>query len=246
MSLNPTDLHDIPAETIRIAHAAFPKGNLYLRLRDERGPLYQDEAFAELFPRRGRPAESPGRFALVTIFQLAEGLSDRAAAEAVQSRIDWKYVLGLELTDPGFDASVLTEFRTRLVVCDQARLLFEALLKGLGEAKLVRARGRQRTDSTHVLAAIQALNRLEWIGETLRHALNTLTRVAPEWLREQAEPEWCERYARRVEDSRLPSSRTERYALAETSGREGHRLLQAVYSEAPEWIRHIPAVETLQ
>jgi len=101
MSLIPTDLHEIPAETMRIAHAAFPKGNLYLRLRDELGPLYQDGAFAELFPRRGRPAESPGRLALVTIFQFAEGLSDRAAAEAVQSRIDWQYALGLELTDPG-------------------------------------------------------------------------------------------------------------------------------------------------
>ncbi len=179
MSLIPTDLHEIPAETMRIAHAAFPKGNLYLRLRDELGPLYQDGAFVELFPRRGRPAESPGRLALVSIFQFA----------AVQSRIDWQYALGLELTDPGFDASVLTEFRTRLVACDQARLLFAALLKRLGEAKLVKARGRQRTDSTHVLAALQALNRLECIGETLRHALNTLARVAPEWIGEWAAPE---------------------------------------------------------
>ncbi len=246
MSLIPTDLHEIPAETMRIAHAAFPKGNLYLRLRDELGPLYQDGAFVELFPRRGRPAESPGRLALVSIFQFAEGLSDRAAAEAVQSRIDWQYALGLELTDPGFDASVLTEFRTRLVACDQARLLFAALLKRLGEAKLVKARGRQRTDSTHVLAALQALNRLECIGETLRHALNTLARVAPEWIGERAAPEWFERYGRRFAESRLPSSRTERYTLAETIGRDGHHLLKAVYSEAPDWLRHLPAVDTLR
>jgi transposase len=109
MSLIPTDLQTIPAETRRVAQAAFPKGNLYLRLRDEFGPLYQDQAFATLFPPRGRPAESPGRLALITVFQFAEGLSDRAAAAAVQSRIDWKYALGLELTDAGFDASVLVE-----------------------------------------------------------------------------------------------------------------------------------------
>ena len=111
ISLIPTDLQAIPAETRRIAQAAFPKGNLYLHWRDELGPLYQDEAFASLFSLQGRPAELPGRLALITVFQFAEGLSDRAAAAAVQSRIDWKYALGLELTDAGFDASVLVEFR---------------------------------------------------------------------------------------------------------------------------------------
>src|SRR3954447_19882944 len=184
MSLIPTDLQTIPAETRRVAQAAFPKGNLYLRLRDEFGPLYQEEAFANLFPPRGRPAESPGRLALITIFQFAEGLSDRAAAEAVQSRIDWKYALGLELTDAGFDASVLVEFRARLAASEQARRLFELLLHRLREARLVKARGRQRTDSTHVLAAVQALHRLECVGETLRHALDILAHLAPEWTRQ--------------------------------------------------------------
>jgi transposase len=160
MSLIPTNLQAIPTETRRVAQAAFPKGNLYVRLRDELGPLYQDEAFAQLFPSRGRPAESPGRLALITVFQFAEGLSDRAAAAAVQSRIDWKYALGLELTDAGLDASVLVDFRARLVASEQTRLLFEVLLNRLCEAKLVKARGRQRTDSTHVLAAVQALHGL--------------------------------------------------------------------------------------
>jgi transposase len=246
MSLLPTNLQAIPAETQRVAQAAFPKGNRYLRLRDELGPLYEDEAFADLFPSRGRPAESPGRLALITVFQFAEGLSDRAAAEAVQSRIDWKYVLGLELTDEGFDASVLVEFRARLVASDQAQLLFDLLLARLREAKLVKARGRQRTDSTHVLAAVQALHRLEGVGETLRHALDTLARIAPDWVRAQAEPDWFERYGRRFEDSRLPTARTERYTLAEQIGADGHRLLCAVYEQAPDWMRHLPAVEALR
>ena len=142
MSLIPTNLQAIPAETRRVAQAAFPKGNRYVRLRDELGPLYQDEAFAQLFPSRGRPAESPGRLALITVFQFAEGLSDRAAAAAVQSRIDWKYALGLELTDAGLDVSLLVDFRARLVASEQARLLFEVLLNRLRETKLVKARGR--------------------------------------------------------------------------------------------------------
>jgi len=246
MSLKPAAFNKIPADTLRVARAAFPKGNIYLKVRNELGPIYEDAAFYDLFPTRGRPAESPSRLALVTIFQFAEGLSDRAAADAIRSRIDWKYALGLELTDSGFDASVLAEFRARLVENSQAGVLFETLLERLGEAKLVQARGKQRTDSTHVLAAIDALNRLECVGETMRHALNTLASLAPEWMRAQAEPEWFERYARRFEESRLPASRAERYALAETIGRDGDRLLIAIYGTAPEWVRHVPAVETLR
>jgi transposase len=140
----------------------------------------------------------------------------------------------------------LVEFRTRLVASDQARRLFELLLSRLREAKLVKARGRQRTDSTHVLAAVQALHRLECVGETLRHALDTLARIVPDWLRTQAEPGWFDRYGRRFEDSRLPTARTERYAFAEQIGGDGHRLLRAVFDQAPDWMRHIPAIETLR
>ena len=115
MSVQPQDRRPIPEETPRVARAAFPKGNLYMRLRDELGELYTDSQFTELFAIQGQPAESPGCLALVTVMQFAEGLSDRQAAEAVRARIDWKYALGLELTDPGFDFSVLSEFRMRLL-----------------------------------------------------------------------------------------------------------------------------------
>ena len=105
----------VPEQTARVAKAAFPKGSLCLTLRDELGMPLSDAHFADLFPVKGQPAEAPWRLALVTVLQFAEDLSDRQAAEAVRSRIDWKYLLGLELTDAGFDASVLCEFRTRLV-----------------------------------------------------------------------------------------------------------------------------------
>jgi transposase len=115
MCLHPHDVPSIPDETARVARAAFRKGNLFMRMRDEIGTIYRDEAFATLFPARGKPAEAPWRLALVTVMQYVEGLSDQQTADAVRGRIDWKYTLSLELVDPGFDDSVLSEFRTRLI-----------------------------------------------------------------------------------------------------------------------------------
>src|SRR5262249_55005412 len=153
MSLHPQPLTAVPPETARVCLAAFLKGNVYMRMRDEIGGIYEDGAFAALFSPRGQPAEVPWRLALVTIRQYAEGLPDRQAADAVRSRIDWKYALNLALTDPGFDFSVLCEFRTRLVAGSAEQLLLDAFLKVCREHKLLKGRGRQRTDSTHVVAA---------------------------------------------------------------------------------------------
>ncbi|MFJ1752004.1 transposase, partial [Kitasatospora sp. NPDC088134] len=125
MSMRPAGVGDIPAETVRVARAAFLKGSLAIRLRDELGVLFQDEQFTLLFPARGKPAWSPGRLALVSVLQFAEGLPDRQAATAVRGRIDWKYALGLDLTDPGFDYSVLSEFRARLVDADGGQRIFD-------------------------------------------------------------------------------------------------------------------------
>jgi transposase len=247
MSLHPDPWGPVPEETARVARAAFPKGTLYLHLRDELGPLYDDALFADLFPSRGQPAEAPWRLALVTVLQFAEDLPDRQAAEAVRSRIDWKYLLGLELTDSGFDASVLCEFRARLVAGAAEQRLLDRLLTLARERGLLKPRGRQRTDSTHVLAAIHVLNRLECVGETLRHALNSLAVVAPEWLREQVSADWYERYGSRVDNYRLPKADAEREALAEVIGTDGGRLLEAVWAPtAPPWLRQVPAIDVLR
>jgi len=139
----------------------------------------------------------------VTLLQFAENLSDRRAADAARSRIDWKYLLGLELADPGFDASVLSEFRSRLVSGGAETLLLDTLLALCREQKLLAPRGRQRTDSTHVLGAVRSLNRLGCAIETMRAALNALAAAAPEWLRAHAGPAWVERYAKPADDSRL-------------------------------------------
>ncbi len=237
----------IPMETRMVAQAAFAKGNRYMRMRDVLGELYSDEQFAAIFPERGQPAESPGRLALVTVMQFAEGLSDRQAADAVRARIDWKYALGLALTDTGFHYSVLSEFRTRLITGQAEEQLLNAMLSVFKSQGLLRLRGRQRTDSTHILAAIRVLNRLECVCETLRHTLETLATVAAEWLRSWVPIPWFERYAQRFEDYRLPAGREERYQLAEQSGADGFQLLQAIYkSTTMAWLYEVPAVQILR
>jgi transposase len=226
--LRPQSPPIVPEETRRVARSAFPKGTLCLRIADALGPVYRDGQFAALFPRHGQPAAAPGRLALAVVLQFMENLSDREAADAVRGRIDWKYALGLALTDPGFDHTVLSEFRSRLVADGAELLLLDTLLQRLQEQGLVKARGRQRTDSTHVLAAVRTLNRLERVGETLRAALNEVATVAPGWLQAMAPAAWYERYGRRVENYRLPKTEAAHQDLAATIRADGQQLLSVI------------------
>jgi len=247
MSLHPGPIGEIPAETARVARAAFPKGTVVTRLRDEFSALYEDEDFRQLYPARGQPGLAPWRLALVTVFQFLEHLSDRQAADAVRARIDWKYALGLELTDPGFHFSALAEFRARLVAGGAEHLLLDRMLERFKARGLVKARGKQRTDSTHVLAAVHDLHLLELVAETLRAALDDLAAIVPDRLRTIARPDWFERYGRRVEDYRLPKGRAEREALALAVGADGFALLDALDApEAPAAAREVPMVRTLR
>jgi transposase len=247
MSLKPLAIQPVPAETVRVARAAFPQGNPYLIPRDTLGPIFQDDDFADLFPLGGQPGLPPWRLALVTILQFRENLADRQAAEAVRARIDWKYLLGLELTDPGFDFSALSEFRDRLRTGSAAEHVLDKLLERCRALGLLKARGQQRTDSTHVLAAIRVLNRLELVAETLRAALKPLASVTPDWLQALAPLEWDERYGKRIEDMRLPREQAKRDAYAQTVGQDGCHLLDALdATEAPEGLRELPIISTLR
>lgn len=228
--LRPGRVGEIPAETTRIAKAAFPKGNTIMSLRDVFGSLYKDEDFAALFPKLGQPALAPWRLALVTVFQFLENLTDRQAADAVRGRLDWKYALGLELEDSGFDFSVLSEFRSRLMAGNAEQLLLDKMLAQFTEAGLVKTRGKQRTDSTHVVANIRLMNRTELVGETLRAALNELATVNPGWLRHFAPEAWFARYGKPVGEYRLPKGKTARETYQLQVGEDGFRLLDALDS----------------
>ena len=225
MSMYPQTLGVVPEETARIAQAAYPHGTLVMRLREVLSALYQEEQFADLFATRGRPAEAPWRLAVVTVLQHLEGLTDRQAADAVRGRLDWKYTLGLELSDPGFDYTLLTDFRSRLLAGGAESLLLDGLLALCQERGWLKAGGKQRTDSTHVLASVRALSHLETVGETLRAALEDLAACAPDWLVEHLSSDWLQRYGHRIEQYRLPKEKSRREALAEQIGADGVQIL---------------------
>jgi len=247
MTYSERNRQSIPEETVRIARAVFPKGNAYMRIRDELGELYEDEKFTGLFSKEGQPGEAPGLLAVVSIFQFMEGLSDRQAANAVRSRIDWKYALGLEITDAGFDYSLLSEFRGRLIAGSLEQKLLDELLKLCASKGLLKKRGRQRSDSTHVLGAVRELNRLELLGETLRYALNDVAEIEPEWMRQHAKIDWYQRYAVRFEAARLPSTEAKRSEMALEIGQAGYELLAAAYDHAsPETVRDAKGIEVLR
>jgi transposase len=242
-SLQDAPLAHVPAGTARVARAAFPKGTLAMRVRDVLGGRYTPEDTADRFRARGRPAEAPWRLALVTILQVVDGLSDRRAAEAVRRRVDGKYLLGLELTDPGVACSILSAFRARLLEGQAEQRRLDRLLAIVRDQRRLQARGGQRTDATHVLAAVRSRNRLVLVGETLRQALNRLAVADPDGLPAQVPPAWFDRAGPRVEAGRLPVAAAERQALAEASGADGRDLLTAIRAaDAPAWRREVPAV----
>ncbi|MBF6614999.1 MAG: transposase, partial [Chloroflexi bacterium] len=247
MSLPLHPLEPIPDLTRQIACTSFPKGTLAMHLRDELGSIYQDEQFADLFPKRGRAAEAPWRLALVTVLQAMENLSDRQAAEMVRGRLDWKYALSLPLDDSGFDASILTDFRQRLVDQQAQERLLEPILAVCRTHGWLRAGGTQRVDSTMVLASARRLSSLESVGETLRAALNALAETEPEWLLTVISADWFERYVHRFELQRFPKGTQVQEALREQVGRDGWTVLQAVQRpDAPPSVRSEPLVAVLE
>jgi transposase len=230
-----------------VARAACRRGNPYLRLRDELGPIFCDRDFLPVYANPGHPATSPALLALVTVLQYMEHLSDAQAADAMRTRLDWKYLLGLPLEDEGVDASVLSEFRTRLVAKGREQLLLDRLVTVLRERGLIKERGTQRTDSTRVVGAVRSLNRLELVGETMRFALNTLAIEAPTWLLAHGDPAWATRYHARIAAARLPESAAGRERLAQEIGQDGMTLLAALDApEAPGWLRDLAAIRTLR
>ena len=221
---------------------------LAVLVRDQLGQWLADEDFAVAFGTRGRPGWSPSRLALVTVLQRAENLADRQAAEAARTRIDWQYLLGLPLDDPGFDHTVLAEFRARVAEAGLEQVALDALLARLAAGGLVKAGGKQRTDSTHVVAAVAALNRLELAGESVRAALEALTAAHPAWVEQRiCVPDFARRYGTPMTSWRPPVSQARRDELAIAYARDGYALLEAVYdSSAPAWLREIPAVDVLR
>jgi transposase len=248
MTLHPQLLPPVPEATVAAVQAAFPKGNLYVDLRAEFGMLYDDHLFADLYPPLGRPVEvAPWRLALVMVMQYIEGLTDRQAADAVRRCMDWKYALSLELTDPGFDFTLLHDFRDRLLTHEAAQRLLDTFLLACKARGWIHARGTQRTDSTHILAAVRTLHRFECVLEAMCHALNQLSETAPTWVQRQVPRAWYARYGLRAEQTRLPKDASKREVLARQIGADGYQLLAWVgAADTALGLQELPALEALR
>jgi len=220
---------------------------MYVTMREELGSIFENEDFADLYPRVGQYGIAPWQLALVTVMQFVEDLSDREAADAVRGRIDWKYALSLELTDAGFDFSVLSEFRSRLLQGRADTRLLEKIVSVCKAHNLLKTDGKQRTDATHVVGAIRLLNQIELVHETLRHTLNVLAEMVPDWLKKQINTDWHTYYAKRLTEYHLPKDEAARLDIALRIGQDGCFLLtQICASPDADWLRRVPAVETLR
>src|SRR5882724_9332228 len=241
------DPDPVVAAAIRRKYAG-RRAPLAVTMRDRLGEWLTDGLFAAAFGARGRPGHPPARLAMITVLQMAEGLADRQAAEAVATRLDWQYALGLPLDDPGIDHSVLSEFRSRVAAHGLEEAALDALLARLSAEGLVKAGGRQRTDSTHVIAAVRSLHAVELAGESVRAALEALAAACPDWLAARiCAGDWARRYGARVDSWRLPSGRVERDRLTIEFARDGYQLVSACYQDsAPPWARELPAVQVLR
>jgi transposase len=217
-------------------------------LRAEFGSLYDDHLFADLYPPSGRPVEvAPWRLALVIVLPYIEGFTDRQAADAVRRGMDGKYALSLELTDPGFNFTLVHDVRCRVLTHTAGQRCLDTFLAACNARGWIKARGTQRTDSIHVLAAIRTLHRLECVLEAMHDALHQLSAAAPAWVQPHVPPDWSPRDGLRSDQARLPKETSTREALARQVGADGYQLLAWVQAADPSLgLSDLPALEALR
>ena len=248
--MQPSPWPEPDAQVSAVVRAVYRRRDLPLAvtIRDMLGEVFPDAGFVSAYGRRGRPGLSPGLLALVSVVQAVEKLTDRQAAERAAADLGWKYALGVPLDDEGFDFSVLSEFRSRVVAGGLEQRVLDDLLAVLVEKGLVKAGGKQRTDSTHVVSAVRDLNRLELAGESVRAAVEAIVAAVPGWFEQVfVVSGWSARYGRRVDSWRLPTAQSKRDQLAIDYGTDGLALVEAVYSPgAPAWLRELAPVQVLR
>jgi transposase len=244
MSLKPKPPRSMPAELAVWGAKHLSPDSPYRLVGDKLYEQYKEADFVDLYHPEGKPGQSPVDLSFVTVFQHMEKLSDRQAAEAIRTRLDWKYALHLPVDDPGFHYSVLSEFRDRMIRHQAEARLFDSILQQLGALGLMKRRGRQRSDSLAVLTKVRGLTRLEQVVETLRLALQALLKADREWTRRTVPPTWEEFYGERCVAGKL--SKAEHQALSARVGPDGQWLLERLRAETtPPALSTLPAVQVL-
>ena len=245
MSLKPQAPRAMPIEMLHIGIALLAPDNPYRLVGERLYEEYREADFADLYPVEGQPAFSPVDLAFVTVFQDMEDLSDRQAAEAMRVRLDWKFALHRPVDYAGFNFSVLSEYRARLVRNKAEARVFDAVVEQLKELGMIKVRGRQRTDSLAVLTRVRTLNRTELVAETLRLTVVALLATEPEWTRAMVPPSWEERYGKRCVAERL--SESERAVLQVETGQDGQWLLERLaVPGTPKGLNDLPEVKVLR
>jgi transposase len=229
----------VPEDTARVGQAMLPSDSPYRQIGDRFTELFPAESeFAALYAPTGRGALSPLLLALVTVFQMWEKLPDRAAAEAVVTRINWKYARHLPLTSTGFHFTELSQCRQRLLEHEQERLLFDQFLARLHTLGLLKRRGPLRTDSPHVLALVPRLSQLELLTESVRLALRAATDLAPDGVSRARPPTFCQTDRERQNEYGLSTAQGQ--TRLKQAGRDGFWLLAQIEQSAPEAVRSLP------
>ena len=251
MSLKAQELGPIPEDTYKLGKQILAEDDLMRQIGDKYADLVRDEDFATMYSHTGQPALSPARLALVSVLQAMEHISDRQAVAMLRTRIDWKYALHLPLSYAGFDASVLSEFRDRIVSNKAERKIFDALLEKMKLAGFLKGRRLQRTDGLLIVAAVRDLNRLELVMETLRLALIEIAKADAQWLKNNSPASWLETYGEWTQAERLVKERgnkgkAEQTSLLMQTARDGFELLEKLGILNATQLIKLPAVETLQ
>ena len=244
MSMQTPFAAEIPEETRRLVEPLLAGDSVYLLVGNEIDQIVSDEDFLDMYATEGRPAVNPVVLTLVSIFQFLEKLPDRAAAEAVVMRLDWKYALRQELTWTGFHYSDLCNFRKRLLDHGREWVVFERLVAYLRERGYIKGRGKQRTDSTKIIGLVSRLSRLELIWETIRLTVRALVDTNESWVRKHLPVSFVENHSQRRWDFRLSIDKI-RQRMGE-AGQEGYWLLAQVEAQGSKELKAMPEVKQLR
>jgi transposase len=244
MSLQPTWSMEIPPDTTELGRRLLGENNVYRLVGDEVNDVLHINDFTDMYSVSGRGGIDPIKLALVTLFQFLENIPDRVAEERVVMRIDWKYALHVPLDYQGFDYSTLSYFRRRLLKHDKERVVFDRIVEWVGRHGFLKKRGKQRTDSTHIIGCVARLTRLELVWETLRVALRALKKAHSEWYDQHIPAVFDEKYCQRQSDWRLSSQ--EITVEMKKAGTDGYWLLDLVSERGPTAARELPEVVVLE
>jgi len=234
---------EIPEEIRLWGESHLALDNVYRIIGDQLFSFLPEEELTSMYAPGGRSSINPILLSFVTIFQYLEDIPDRVAALWVKTRLDWKYALHLPLDDGGFHYADLCNFRKRLLLHGKESLIFEELLRKIEALGFLKKRGYQRTDSTHVLAVVRQLSRLENLSEGLRMALKAVEQADAAFYQAKLPALYREHWSKPLNDYQMTDA--ERKEALERVGQDIDWLLGFLKTNRESFLC-FPALQVLQ